>query len=217
MQEYVVLVQKAIHGSAEERRASFDQLIHLFQKMAYKQAYQTLNDRGMAEDAVQEAFLAAYLQIQNLREPEAFPMWLRRIVMTQCDRLIRGKSLITEPLETRFDLAADAPQPESLIVEQEIREHLRSAIDALPEHERAVTEGFYMQGQSQKELAELLHIPVTTVKKRLQYAREHLRLLVGDLNTAFDQAIASVLKPPKPQKQPVYVYTRHDRPESEEE
>jgi len=153
--------------------------------------------------------VAAYLRIDQLREPEAFPLWLRRIVMTQCDRLVRGKALVQEPLEYRFDLAADAPEPESMIVEQEIRDHLQNAIDALPEHERAVTEGFYMQGETQKELAERLQVPVTTVKKRLQYAREHLRLLVGDVNAAFDQAIASVLKPPKPQRQPVYIYARN--------
>ena len=87
-------------------------------------------------------------------------------------------------------------------------------VEALPEHERAVTEGFYIQGESQKELAERLHIPVTTVKKRLQYAREHLRLLVGDVNAAFDQAIASVLKQPQKQPQPVYIYTNQNDTES---
>jgi len=133
---------------------------------------------------------------------------LRRIVMTECDRMIRGKQPHLEPLETRFDLATEKPGPESIIEAREIQFHIQNAIDALPEHERMVTEGFYIQGETQQELAERLQLPLTTVKKRLQYAREHLRLLVGDVNAAFDHAIAAVLNPPKPQRQPVYIYSR---------
>lgn len=208
MDDYSALVERATKGSAAERRTAFDELMRRFRGMAFKQAYQMLGDGPMAEDAVQEAFLTAYLRLDQLREPEAFPAWLRRIVMTQCNRVIRGKQPRLEPLEARYDMATDKPGPESMLEAREIHEHIYSAIDALPEHERAVTEGFYIQGESQQELAERLQVPLTTVKKRLQYARVHLRLLVGDLNAAFDHAIAAVLKTPKPQRQPVYLYSR---------
>ena len=216
MDSYVTLVEQTIASSAETRRLHFDELVRRFQNMAFKQAYQSLNDVQMAEDAVQEAFLNAYLRIDQLRDPQAFPTWLRRIIMTECNRQIRGKHPRLEPLETRFDLATEKPGPESIVEAQEMHSHIQSAIDALPEHERTVTEGFYIQGESQKELAERLQLPLTTVKKRLQYAREHLRLLVGDVNAAFDHAIASVLKPPKPQRQPVYLYSRQQQPDDEQ-
>ncbi|MDQ7028096.1 MAG: sigma-70 family RNA polymerase sigma factor [Anaerolineae bacterium] len=209
IEDYSNVVSGAINGDGETRRAGFDELVRRFRGMAFKQAYQMLGDVQMAEDAVQEAFLTAYLHIEKLRDPQAFPAWLRRIVMTQSHRMIRGKQPHLETLETRLDLATEKPSPESILEEREMQSHLQSAIDALPEKERAVTEGFYIQGESQKEIAERLQVPLTTVKKRLQYAREHLRLLVGDVNAAFDHAIASVLKKqPKPQPQPVYVYTR---------
>jgi RNA polymerase sigma factor (sigma-70 family) len=219
MSDYIVLVEQVINSRDENRRHHFDELVRRFRGMAVKRAYQSLNDVQMAEDAVQEAFLMAYLRIDQLRDPQAFPAWLRRIVMTQCDRMIRGQQPDFEPLEARFDLATEKPGPESVIEAREIQDHIHSAIDALPEHERAVTRGFYIQGESQKELAERLQLPVTTVKKRLQYAREHLRWMVGDLNAAFDHAIASVLKPAQPQRQPVYLYSRHPQettPDSEE-
>jgi RNA polymerase sigma factor (sigma-70 family) len=216
MENYIELVERIINGSHETRRADFNELVTRFRGMAFKQAYQMLGDVQMADDAVQEAFLTAYLQIDQLREPQAFPTWLRRIVMTQSDRMIRGKQLHFESIEARFDLPAEKPSPESIVEEQEMQANLQSAIDALPEHERAVTEGFYMQGESQQELAERLQVPLTTVKKRLQYAREHLRLLIDDVNATFDHAIAAVLKQPKQQRQPVYIYAEQQLPEDSE-
>jgi len=206
MDDFQTIVRQA--QLAETRREAFDELVKRFRGMAYQQAYVTLRDTQLAEDAVQDAFLTAYLRIEQLREPAAFPAWLRRIVLTQCDRLIRGKQLTYESLDNSYDLAADNPSIEAVIEAREMQDQLQYAIETLPEHERAVTEGFYMQGESQKELAERLEIPVTTVKKRLQYAREHLRLLFGDIQAVVDEAIARVLNPPKPQPQPIYVYNR---------
>lgn len=209
MDNLTTLITDAQSHDNHTRRTAFDTLVNQYRGMAYKQALLILRDTNMADDAVQDAFITAYLHIDKLREPEAFPAWLRRIVMTQCDRLIRGKTPIVVPLDVRENLLAERPSVESLVEAQEMQDQLHFAIDALPDHERVVTEGFYMQGQSQKELAENLEIPVTTVKKRLQYARDHLRLLIDDLNTVVDTAIARILKPkPEPQRQPVYLYSR---------
>lgn len=219
MDNYQTLIQQAQAGTNIERRLAFDELVPLFQKMAFSVAYNMLRDVHMAEDVVQESFMTAYLRIEQLQKPEAFPAWLKRIVLTQSDRQIRGKQAHIEPLEVRYDLAVENPGPEALIEEYEMQHQVQIAIDALPEHERAVTEGFYLQGESQKELAERLQVPITTVKKRLQYAREHLRLIVGDLNAVVDEAIARVLKPnqPKPQPQPIYIYSHHEDPDFDDD
>lgn len=220
MQHFTELVVQAQANDDATRLSAFDALVRQFRGMAYARAYQTLHDPHMAEDAVQEAFITAYLRIGQLRDPLAFPNWLRRIVLTQCDRMVRGKRPMLEPIEARFDLAEERPNPEELVAETELIEAIHAAIHALPDHERTVTEGFYMQGESQKELAERLQIPLTTVKKRLQYAREHLRALMavlGILNEALDQAFVEMLTPPQPQRQPVYLYARQPQePEAEE-
>jgi RNA polymerase sigma factor (sigma-70 family) len=200
----------AQQGTLEERKAAFDQLVLEHQAVALRVALNILQDHALAEDAVQEAFLAAYLRIDQLRNPSAFPGWLNRIVRTHCYRLLRGAAPQQESLESRATLAIDQPTPESLIESQELRHQILRALDALPEHERAVTEGFYIQGESQQELADRLEVPLTTVKKRLQYARTHLRLLVDELNAVVDDAIARVLQPQQPQQQPIYLYNRTD-------
>ncbi len=220
MEDFPQLIKQAQKGNESERREAFDALMPHFQKMAFHVAYNTLHDVHMAEDVVQEAFLHAYLRIGQLRDPHAFPAWLKKIVLTQCDRLIRGKKPQFEPIETRYDLAVEKPSPEAMVEESEMQHQVLYAIESLPENEREVTEGFYMQGQSQKEIAERLQLPVTTVKKRLQYAREHLRLIIGDVNAVVDTAIARVLQGnqpnPEPQPQPVYVYSRNPKPTNDD-
>lgn len=218
MEDFTLLIEQAQAGDDYQRRDAFDALMLQFQKMAFHVAYNTLQDVHLAEDVVQEAFLTAYLRIGQLRQPEAFPGWIKKIVLTHCDRLIRGKKPHFEPIEARYDIAVDKPGPEAVIEKVEMQNQVLYAIESLPENERAVTEGYYMQGESQKEIAERLKVPVTTVKKRLQYAREHLRLIMGDLNAVVDEAIARVMQanqtPQEPQ--PVYIYSRNPKPPADD-
>lgn len=218
MSDLKQLIRQAREGDTSERDAAYQVLMNRYRPMAYQWAYASLGDRYLAEEAVQEAFIKAYMQLDQLKEPEAFPGWLRRIVMTQTDRLVRGKRLVLEPIESRYDLAEDSPGPEAHLETEELHHHLRTAISTLPEHERAVTEGFYMKGDSQKEIAEQLDVPVTTVKKRLQYARQHLRVFFNDLNAAVDMAIDEMFNPgtpPEPARQPVYIHNDTQPPDIE--
>lgn len=227
---YLNWVLDAQSAQSDVRRLAFDELVRHFQPMVYRQAYAWLGDAFLAEDVAQESFITAYLQIQHLRHPSAFPAWLRRIVWTHCDRLLRGKAQawqvdwvwndeLDENQGWMLDALNDAEalQPEAALQAQERVLRVRAAIDALPEHERAVTEGFYLQGESQKELAERLHVPVDTVKKRLQYARQRLRGFLSELNEAVDKALADMLQSPTPpaQRQPVYLYRQNRPPTSE--
>lgn len=212
MSDYAPLVMQAQTGDAQQRQSAFNELVALFQKMAFYQAYRALGDSQAAEDVVQEAFLTAYLHLHQLTEPLGFPGWLRRIVMTQCDRQTRRKHMEWGVWDDEnIALADDGIEQDYEL--HDLQQRVLAAVRALPDHERAVTEGFYLQGESTQELAERLQIPLTTVKKRLQYAREHLRAIVGGLNAAMDQALAEIMPPTKPtmQKQPIYLYSRDEQ------
>jgi RNA polymerase sigma factor (sigma-70 family) len=189
MSDYAALVERAQSSDPAQRRAAFDQLVGQFQGAAYRQAYAILGDAQLAEDVTQDAFLSAYRNIDQLRDPLAFPGWLRRIVQTQCNRVLRRSALDEEPLEARWDLESGTPPVEALIEASELTASLRSAVQDLPHHERVVTEGFYLRGESQKEVAERLGIPLTTVKKRLQYARGRLRSFMAELSLLIDEPI----------------------------
>src|SRR4051794_33912379 len=87
----VIQVQSA--QSAEQRRTLFDQLVRRFHAMVFGYSCAILGDIQLAEDATQEAFLTAYQLLGQLREPQAFGGWLRRIAHTHCHRLLKeGKS-----------------------------------------------------------------------------------------------------------------------------
>lgn len=173
MQEYEVLVERAQSGDPAEREEAFSQLIERFQGAAHSWAFRVLDDAHQAQDAVQEAFITAYEKIDQLADPAAFPAWLRRIVLNQCNRDTRRKSFAILPLEVGNP--SDEDDPAASAEEREVAEQIERAVQGLPEHEREVTELFYISGYSQQEIAENLALPLTTVKKRLQYAREHLR------------------------------------------
>lgn len=182
MSEYIGLVTQAQSQDQHQRADAFNELMQLFQGIAFRYAYSTLGDAHNAENVTQDAFLSVYQNIDQLREPLAFPAWLKRIVYKHCDRILRRNQPATEQLESRFDLASDSPNPEEVVEQQEISGKLQAAIQALPEKERMVTERFYLDGESQKEIADHMNLPLTTVKKRLQYARKRLKGLIDEAN-----------------------------------
>jgi RNA polymerase sigma factor (sigma-70 family) len=178
MEIYEQLVRQAQQHGADDpkRRELFGELTRQFQVAAQSWAFGLLGDFHQAQDATQEAFIAAYQHLDQLQDPRAFPAWLKRIVFSQCARQTRRPQPDTRPL----DEGAHAAE----VDDTEVRELVREAIDALPEHERVAIQLFYIRGYSQKEIAEQLDVPLTTVKKRLQYAREHLREHIPQLDAA---------------------------------
>lgn len=180
MTHYETLVKRALNAhDADERDEAFAELIQNFESVAYQWAYAALGDAESAQDAAQEAMITAYRCLEQLREPATFPGWLKQIVLSKVSRIVRRKTgtqqetlVEDEAVHIADDPAAD---PARSIEERERREAVQRAVAALSDGERAVTELFYFTGYSQQEIAYALGVPLTTVKKRLQYAREHLR------------------------------------------
>jgi RNA polymerase sigma factor (sigma-70 family) len=171
---YESYVEQAQRGTGEQAEAAFSLLIDRFWNSAVAWGYAALGDFDSAQDAAQDAFIIAYHHLGDLREARAFPAWLRRIVTSQCVRSLRRKPEDEQVLDEEGEVAtSDDPARAHETAERE--EKVRAAVRALPDHERSVTELFYLGGYSQQEIAETLDLPLTTVKKRLQYARERLK------------------------------------------
>jgi RNA polymerase sigma factor (sigma-70 family) len=174
--ELVVRVQSGEPGA-------FPELVSSFQDMTVGYAYSILGDFHLAEDAAQEAFLDAYRHLGDLREPLAFPGWLRRIVFKHCDRRTRKRLPDTISFEdAAFDSAtrSEAPSPEDIAQRNEMTHRLAGALDSLPEKQRTVLVLHYMSGHSLAELSAFLNAPVGTIKKRLHDGRERLREILTD-------------------------------------
>ncbi len=210
MSTYKHWVRRAQTGDDEARNDAFNHLVRDFEGMVYSVAYSRLSDSQLAEDAAQEAFLTAYKRIAQLNDVSAFPAWLKRIALTHTDRLLRRQGPPTESVDQQVHLASAEPTPEAQIETNETRHRVRLAVAALPEAARDVTRDYYLRGETQREISERLNIPLATVRKRLQYAREQLRNMISGFSDTLDRTIYGDPQPPK-QWQPVYLRRRQPK------
>jgi len=143
--------------------------------MAFGCAYAVLGDFYLAEDAAQEAFITAWQNLNQLRMPMAFAGWLRRIVLTRCNRLTRGQRLSILPLDVGVNSPSPEPDPQFNAEQRDLRAKVLAEIQGLPEKERLVTTLFYVNGYTHSDIGEFLELPVSTVNKRLHSARQRLK------------------------------------------
>lgn len=184
MEALIPLIYHAQTGDAE----AFTVIVSRFQNMAYGYAYTVLNDFDLAQDAAQEAFIEAYRCLPTLREPLAFPAWLKRIVFKHCDRLTRRKNLETLPLDGAAEIICVQPGPAEIAEQNDIAQQVQAAIQALPAKQRVVTTLFYIDGYSHEEISAFLELPAKTVKSRLHASRQRLKermleMVQEELNT----------------------------------
>lgn len=182
MNELRALVLKATDSklTLAERHLAFGELVRIFQDMAYACAYARLGDFSLAQDAAQEAFISAWQALKQLRQPEAFPGWFRRIVLTECNRLTRRKRLPTISLDEGLKLTSPHAEPQTAIERDELTKAVFTAINKLSLNERMVVVLFYVQEHSQIDISAFLDVPTTTVAKRLYSARARLRGMMMD-------------------------------------
>ncbi|MBM3262870.1 MAG: sigma-70 family RNA polymerase sigma factor [candidate division Zixibacteria bacterium] len=174
---FAELVQKSQHGDIE----AYGALVERFQKMAFGYAYHLLGDFHLAQDATQDAFLDGLRHVAAIREPIAFPVWLRRVVFKHCDRLSRRKRFATVPLEEGLTVPDKTPLADEKLEQEEMQRLLFAALDVLTDEERAVTLLFAVHRYPQQDIGVFLEIPVTTVKNRFRSARRKLSERVMDM------------------------------------
>jgi len=127
-----------------------------------------LRDRHEAEDVAQEAFLKAFREIHRLREDRAFSGFLYRICVRLCMDRLRLKR--AEPAEIEEAHPHEGPSVETRVVIEKI-------LSLLPSELRTTLVLREMEQLSYEEVAEVMHVPIGTVRSRLHTARERFRKL----------------------------------------
>jgi RNA polymerase sigma-70 factor (ECF subfamily) len=164
MQSDSQLVSAALQGE----QAAFAMLVGRYQRAARAVAFHRIGDHHAAEDAAQEAFVAAYRKLSRLREGSLFGRWLLTIVRRQAERIARARRRDV-PLEH----AADVAEPEKNRLDHDA-EFLLAALMDLPERERQLLMLRHFDGHSVAAIAHIVGRPVGTVTKQL--SRGHARL-----------------------------------------
>ncbi len=186
-QEEPALIERARNGDAE----ALDHLIRRHQQQVFAVALRMLGDRDEAQDVAQDVFVRAYQGLGGFRQEAKLSTWLIAITMNLCRNRRRWwarrrrviVASLDEPLEhgegtLGHQVEDPAPRPSAVAQSRERQQQLAAALAQLDEPSRAVVVLRDVQGYAYEEIAQVLEIPVGTVRSRLSRARLQLRALL---------------------------------------
>ncbi len=174
-QDEPALVGRALAGD----RAAFGTLVERYAPTARRVARAVLGDPDDADDAAQDAMLAALVKLGQYDRRRPFGPWLLRIVANAAtDRRRRRSVRRTQPLDP--GLVAGGGRPDVIAERWALSARLREALAELPERRRVAVVLFDVEGYSHAEIAGILGIPEGTVRSEVFHARRRLRALLAD-------------------------------------
>jgi RNA polymerase sigma-70 factor (ECF subfamily) len=163
------LVARTLAG----RTDAFGTLVERYDRAVYNLSLRTLRNTEEAKDAAQEAFFKAFRSLRTFRPEAKFSTWVFSIAYHACcDRLAQRKRYTDADLPDRADPGLG---PEDEAERSDEARLLRAAIDDLPEKYRVVIALYHLQGKHYEEIAQVLDLPMGTVKTHLFRAKELLR------------------------------------------
>ncbi len=170
-----------IAALARRDLGALEVLYDRYGKLAFSLAYRILGDRGSAEDAVQDGFLSIWRQAQSYRrERGSAKTWLMAVVRNRSIDKLRSHAAsgATVPLEELPDDVDTAPGVWQQVWAGMRGETVRDALDRLPVEQKKSIELAYFSGYSQSEIAELMGVPLGTVKGRMRIGLQKLKALL---------------------------------------
>ena len=157
---------------------AWEELVRRFQGRVFGIAVHYLRDREEARDAAQEVFLKVYRQLGSLQATETFVPWLLRLARNSCIDRLRRIASRTPPGEVSSEeahqLADQQPSPEELGMRSTQAQMLYAAIGRLSHDSREMILLKEIQQLKVREIAEMLELPVGTIKSRSHRARLEL-------------------------------------------
>ncbi len=192
------LVDQLGSSDRAERQKAFTTLFERHSRRAYDLAHRVLNDRALAHDAVQEAFIRVYKKGARFQARARFTSWLYRVVLNKCIDLRRREkrhrmaSLGPRPGKdgalSGSGLEGGVPEPAApassgphdVAIVGERAEIVQWAITQLSPKLAEVIVLRYPQGLSYEEIGEILEVPPGTVKSRLNRAHAALRIVLAE-------------------------------------
>jgi len=166
-QFYVLRAQAGDH-------AAYTTLVAAYRQMVYGVCYRVTGNADDADDLAHEAFVEAFLKLDQLRDPSCFGPWLRTLALNLCRMWLRGQKL--EAQELTEEIPAGQPQ------EHDLLHAMRRGLTRLTVPHRLALVLHYLEGLSYDEVAAFLDVPVGTVMSRLHRGRRELKRLVEEMN-----------------------------------
>jgi len=188
------LIALSVGGDA----AAFGQLVRRHQDRLYQTAYRLMGNAADAQDVVQDAFLNAYQSLHQFKGNARFFTWLYRIAVNSAISLrrrdarlagrravlaadVNGPASCSEPPDE-----SDGNQPDAALERAEEEQRLQSALNCLTPDHRAVLVLKEIEGRKYEVIADVLGVPIGTVRSRLHRARLELRDLLHGVDGPHD-------------------------------
>jgi RNA polymerase sigma-70 factor (ECF subfamily) len=175
-------------GDGEAAREAYGELVVRLQRRASRLAFYYLRDAADADEAVQDAFVKAYVGLPGFREELPFDSWFNRILVNGCLDRLKGRgrrrqwvTSLPDSFDTAREPAASGPSPEDALIRRERAAKLAGAIDRLTDRQRQVLMLSHYGGHSSREIGELTGMNESTVRVHQFRAVRRLRQVLSEM------------------------------------
>jgi RNA polymerase sigma-70 factor (ECF subfamily) len=179
------LIQQALTGDQN----GFSRLRQKYHDAIFNLIYRMIREKDEVEDLTQEAFIKAFASLSTFNNEYAFSTWLYKIATNNCIDYIRRKKLqtfsIDKPIESKesdfsFELPDSTYEPDKEMISSQRKKLLDDAINSLPPKYRQVIVMRHQEELEYQEIAQILKLPLGTVKAHIFRAREMLYKYLRD-------------------------------------
>lgn len=180
--------------AARGRQKAFRELLNRYERPVFSLVYRMVRDRSLAEDLSQEAFIRAFNAIGSYNPGYKFSSWMFKIANNLTIDHLRKRRLDTvsihgsphattadEQARTSLVLESSEERPDAYVENLELGSQIEAAIGSLRPEYRAVTLLRHVEGYSYQEIADILELPLGTVKTYIHRARLELKAALGPL------------------------------------
>lgn len=182
---------KLINLARQGDQKAFESLLNKYRNLVYHVMIKMVGNSQEAEDLSQEAFIKAFNALATFNEEFAFSTWLMKIATNNCIDYLRKKKLkvfsINEPIqykdeELQYEIPDQEMTADRKMLAEERSRFINNAIQSLPPRYRHVILLRHKEEKSYEEIAEILNLPLGTVKARIFRAREMLNKKIKNLD-----------------------------------
>jgi len=170
-----------VEALARQDLGALETLYDRYGKVAFSLAYRIVGERGAAEDVVQDAFLSVWRQAKSYKRDRGSPKtWLMAIVHHRSIDKLRAHASAgsTVPIDDVHNELGEAPGVWQQVWSTMRGDSVRDALEKLPLEQKKSIELAYFSGYSQSEIAELMDVPLGTVKGRMRIGLQKLKALL---------------------------------------
>ena len=174
--------------ASRNHQGAYREIVTRYERPIFSLVYRMVRDRALAEDLTQEAFIRAFGAIDTYKASYKFSSWIFKIANNHTIDYLRRRRLDTVSLDgspqavtsdeierTSMDVASNAETPEQYVENRELGNQIEEAIAELRDEYRSVILLRHVEGYAYAEIAEIMNLPLGTVKTYVHRARNELK------------------------------------------